>query len=73
MSEVPLYTPNPRTPTPRRLVPRGDTLLEKQLRFWMDFGEEVQRPGSRVYRGTSLIRNRPPPQDRHRSLGMVLL
>ena len=26
-----------------------------------------------MYRGTSLIRNRPPPKDRHRSLGMVLL
>ena len=25
------------------------------------------------YRGTSLIRNHPPPDDRHRSLGMVLL
>ena len=24
------------------------------------------------YRGTSLIRNSPPPQDRRRSLGMVL-
>jgi hypothetical protein len=26
----------------------------------------------RQYRGTSLIRNSPPPQDRRRSLGMVL-
>ena len=25
------------------------------------------------YRGTSLIRNRHPPQDPHRALGMVLL
>ena len=25
------------------------------------------------YRGTSLIRNRTPPQDPHRALGMVLL
>ena len=25
------------------------------------------------YRGTSLIRNRPPPYDHHRALGMVLL
>ena len=25
------------------------------------------------YRGTTLRRNRPPPQDHHRSLGMVLL
>jgi len=25
------------------------------------------------YRGTSLIRNRPPPYEHHRALGMVLL
>ena len=25
------------------------------------------------YRGTSLIRNRPPLQDHHRSLGLILL
>ena len=35
----------------------------------------ARRHGGQVgfFRGTSLIRNRPPPQDRHRSLGMVLL
>ena len=26
-----------------------------------------------MYRGTSLVRNRCPVQDRHKSLGMVLL
>jgi len=29
-------------------------------------------PGGR-YRGTSLIRNRPPPYDHHRALGIFLL
>ena len=33
------------------------------------------RPGEawQLYRGTSLIRNRPPPKDHHRNLGIVLL
>ena len=30
-------------------------------------------PSSNHYRGTSLMRKRPPPQDQHRALGMVLL
>ena len=36
------------------------------------FGIEVSG-GLRGYRGTSLIRNSPPPQDDHRALGIVLL
>ena len=32
-----------------------------------------QSLGSGVYRGTSLIRKRPPPQDHHRALGIGLL
>ena len=29
--------------------------------------------GSGAYRGTSPIRNAPPPQDQHRTLGIVLI
>ena len=30
-------------------------------------------PNNSVYRGTSLIRNNPPPYDHHRTLGIGLL
>ena len=35
--------------------------------------EDAKMQARFPYRGTSLIRNRPPPQDVHRALGIVLL
>ena len=38
-----------------------------------DLGKQYNAIQHARYRGTSLIRKRPPPLDRRRSLGMVLL
>ena len=45
--------------------------LHLGFRSFLSFG--FKRLTSEVYRGTSPFRKRPPPQDPHRALGMVLL
>ena len=55
-----------------RAPPNGPTALhENTIADHAPVSVRVQMAS--LYRGTSLIRNQPPPQDRHRSLGMVLL
>ena len=34
---------------------------------------DMMAPHVSTYRGTSLVRSRPPPQDLYRALGIVLL
>ena len=64
-----VHTPYTLHPTPYALHPTPYTLHPTPY---------TPRPVPHIrhstpYRGTSLIRPPPPPQDRHRSLGMVLL
>ena len=58
---------------------RGQLLPLKMIRFNRLLTAEPVRKkafafaGDHHYRGTSLIRNRPPSEDNHRALGIVLL
>ena len=71
MSEVPLYTPpTPRTQLPPLLIPQAG--LSFPTRFCL-FEVGLPSVPKWAYRGTSLIRNSPPPYDRRRALGIFLL
>ena len=65
----PQTSPKPQTPNPKPQTPLAGSIRERGK---VDRARTLAA-GVTHYRGTSLIRKSPPPQGRHRGLGILLL